>query len=215
MKLLLVQTYPGANETVKRHYPYFVAGGFGQVVGVTTEGGGCYWPTLDTVEVGRNQYFGAPGLSERLIRTLEAGLKLGADELAVIEYDVLFFRPLPALPGDGIAMVVTGGSSPGYKSKSFFHCPWYMNAATAERVIEVGNQLIEAEEHEQGWPDRFMGLIVDRSGIPVFGNLFSRYTRNTISEPSALDEAKEAIARGAHAVHGIKTEAQLNHILGR
>lgn len=212
MRLLLVHTYPGANDAVKRHYPYFEKGGFDKIVGVTTEGGGCYWPTPKTVELGKNAYIGGPELSDRLVKTLEAGLFLGADEICVIEYDVLFFRKMPALPGDGIATVVTGGGSPGYKSTRFFHVPWYMNSATARRAIQTGKKLLAAGEHEHGSPDRFLGLIVDRSGIPLLENMFTRYTRNTIASSQELGEARAAFLGGVHAVHGVKTKAQLDFI---
>jgi hypothetical protein len=212
MRVLMVHTYPGANETVKRHYPFYEKAGFDKIFGVTTEGGGCYWPTPRTVELGRNAYVGGPELSRRLVSTLESALFFGADEVCVIEYDVLFFKPIPSAPKHGIAMVRTGGGSPGFKSSNFYHVPWLMNAATARLVISVGKRLLAAGDFEQGSPDRFIGLIVDCSGLPVHEDVFTRYTRNTIASPEELAEARAAYLGGVHAMHGIKTKEQLDFV---
>jgi len=85
-------------------------------------------------------------------------------------------------------------------------------AATAVRVAEKGAELIKARQFEFGSPDRFIGLIVDCTGIKVHENLFTRYTQNTICSPEQLIEAREAYLGGVHAMHGIKTAAQLEFV---
>lgn len=212
MKILAVHTYPGANDGVKRHYPYYEKAGADRIVGITTEGGGCYWPTEDTIVIGKNTYVNGPALPVRLVKTLEACLATGASEIIVIEWDVIFFKPLPDLPGDGVATIKTGHGGPGWRGSGFYHVPWYMNAATARLLVEEGNKLLAAGIYEDGSPDRFICLVMDTAKIPALETVFTRYTRNTIHTPEYLNEAREAYLGGVDAMHGIKTLAQLEFV---
>jgi hypothetical protein len=213
MRTLIVQTYPGANETVFRHYPYWQKSGADHIVGLVTDDEQCLWPTNDVVVAGVNRYVEGKHLPLRLLQSLEAGLDTGADEIVVIEYDVVFFRPLPPAPARGIAMVPTCGPQSGYKSSRAFHCPWQMSRDTALRAFLVGHELLANGENESGMPDYFIGLLAERAGIPVIENHFTRYTQNTIHTPEHLAEAHEAFRTGVHAIHGIKTAENLSFIV--
>lgn len=214
MRILCVQTYPGATEAVKRHFPHYEKSGADRVIGITTEGGICYWPTDDVKAIGPNGYAQLGHLPNRLLRTLEYALSQGADEIIVAEYDALFFQPISSPFPDGLVMNKTGGGSPGFIGSGFFHPPWMMSAPTARRVIEVGDDLLRRGMIEQGFPDRFIGLVADQ-GIPVIQNFFRSYSRNTLDQPQYLEEARLARESGAHVIHGFKTAAQLAHVAGR
>ncbi len=88
-----------------------------------------------------------------------------------------------------------------------------MRADTARRLLEVGHQLVDSLDIENGMPDCFMGRCVDVGRIPVIENHFQRYTQNTIHTPEQIAQAREARLAGVHAIHGIKTTLQLNAIL--
>lgn len=213
MRTLVVQTYPGANDAVFRHYPYWKKGGADRIVGLVTDDGACKWPTEDMFVAGPNRYVDGAHLPNRLVQSLEIGIASGADDIVVIEYDAVFFKPLPKIVRDGIAMLPTGGSKPGYKCRRYFHNPWQMNAETAKQVIAAAKCMIALGEIENGMPDCFIGRLVDLTDIPTIENAYTRYTQNTIQSPAQLEDARKAYRAGVHAMHGIKTKEQLQFIV--
>lgn len=211
MRILAIQTFPGGSAAVRRHYPYYEAAGADKILGITTEGGGCYWPTPDQVVIGPDSYVRGAHLCQRLIDTIAACLIFGPKEIIVAEYDTLFFHPIPALP-PGLTMNPTGGGGPEFLGKTFYHGPWCMGADTARTVVELGRVMIAQNDIEHGWPDRFIGWLAEKHPVPVHSGVFKNYSRNTLDQPEYLAEARAAIAGGAHAVHGVKTPEQLEAI---
>ena len=212
MRVLMLQTYPGANGRILAHFPYYRTSGCEKVVGVVTEGGGCFWPTKDTVTIGPDRYASGSHLPMRLLKSIEHGLALKADTIVVSEWDCLFFKPIPRDLPKGLVMTRTGGNSPGFEGQSFYHPPWIMDSSTAKEVLAVGYKLVADGRIEQGFPDRFIGLVAEVGGITVHGDIISRYTQNTIDRPEWVAEARAARRGGCHAVHGVKTQAVLNAI---
>ena len=212
MRLLCIQTYPGANDAVMRHYPYYERAGADKILGVTTIGGGCYWPTANVVEIGPNRYVSGSHLCNRLLDTIAAALERGASEIIAAEYDTLFFKPLPLLP-PGLTMNRKGGGSDGFKGSAFYHGPWCMEAHTGAKVVEFGREMIKRGDIERGFPDRFIGLLAEQAGITVNESVFTSYTQNTLDRPEFLEQARQAVKDGATAVHGVKTQAQLEAII--
>jgi poly(3-hydroxybutyrate) depolymerase len=132
MRILLVHVHPAAEGTTWRHFQYWQRAGYERIVGITTEGGGCYWPNNDTAVIGPNRYIEGDHLCKRLIRTLEYGVNQGADEIAIIEHDAVFFKAMPQDLPKGYVMNLTGGNVPPWKCTRFFHNVWHMDAETAK-----------------------------------------------------------------------------------
>lgn len=213
-RILLVHSCQKANSAVFLHYLYYLQSGCERVVGILTEGGRCKWPTEDTVAISPDRYIDGPHLPNRLLRTLEFGLAQGADEIVVIEYDVLFFHPLPAVLPKGITMNWTGGNQPGFKCTRFAHVPWTMDAETAKLVIAEGDKMLAEGDIEGGNPDLFLGRLTDRRpDIPVHSGLYPSFTRNSYDIPGDLEKARAAVKAGAVVCHGIKHEREMTFIL--
>lgn len=214
--ILAVQSYPGANEAVARHWPYYEASGADVILGIGTEGGGCKWPgKTHHVNIAPNGYITDGHLPQRLIDTIEYALEFTTnhdDRIAVIEYDVLFFNPLPPLC-PGFHAQHAGGLLPPMLAKKFYHSPWVFDAATAVRVVKKGNAMLQAGVNERGNPDFFIGLLCEWFDIPAYG-LANCYTQNTLNIPEKIAEARELRRSGRMvAVHGCKTPEQLAYLL--
>lgn len=213
MRILAVQTFPGANETVARHWPHYEAAGCDRILGILTEGGRCTWPGEHTAIVGKDSYVDGDHLCRRLLGTIRAGLDAGATELVIIEYDVCFFRALPATMPEGLVMNATGGWSEGFRGKRYFHPPWMMDINTAYRVLEGGEEMLAGGDIEKGFPDRFIGRLAERYDVPVREGWFANYTQNSLDQPEYLKQARQARLAGAHCVHGMKSAQQLNYVM--
>lgn len=213
MRVLAIQTYPGANLAAARHFPFYENAGADRIIGITTEDGGCDWPGREDIEVGPDCYVSGDHLCRRLLETISACLESGADELMVAEYDTLFFRPMPPLFPDGLVMNATGGGGPEFRGLAYYHGPWCMNAVTAQKVVASGRLMLADGDIEHGWPDRFIGRLAERFEIPAVQGFFKNYSRNCLDTPEYIAEARAAIAAGAHAVHGVKTVGQLEALL--
>ncbi len=210
--MLLIHTHGAVNDTVARHYPFYLKARCDRTVGVQTNRGDCKWPSADTVVIGGDSYVAGNHLPNRLIRTLEYAVNQGADEILVAEYDTLFFKPLPSFPA-GFVLNVTGGSMPGYRCSRFYHGPWCMDAATAKATISLGDKLLSEGINEGGSPDTFLGYLTDLLNIPVHEGVFKNYSRNSLDQPAQLAEARQAYRDGANCLHGCKTADELLFIL--
>lgn len=223
--LLLIHSYGGANETVKRHWPFYEKFGADRIVGVSTEMGDCRWPDgIERFVAGDGRYMNGPNLPTRLLKTIE--YSMGQPELwcACIEYDTLALQPGPfgLIPGDTSphAMVFchrTGGQTFGSKSSFFSHNPWVWNKhAAAKLVVEM--RAILAEGHcaygtPESSPDVFWAYACERSGVTIAFDYWSQFTRNSFDLEGDLELACRAAADGVQVLHGIKTEQQLAAIV--
>lgn len=212
MKMLLIHAHGSVNDTVARHYPYYLKAACDRTVGVLTTKGDCKWPSSDSVVIGGDSYVAGNHLPNRLLRTLEYAVNQGADEILVAEYDTIFFKPFPSLP-KGFSLNVTGGSMAGYRCSRFFHGPWCMDSATAKATVAMGDRLLAEGVNEGGSPDTFLGYITDLLHLPVHEGVFRNYSRNSLDHPQHLVEARQAYRDGCHAVHGIKHQRELEYIV--
>lgn len=213
--LLAIHSYPGANATVKRHWPYFLAAGVDRIVGISTENGGCEWPDgIETTEIGDGKYMNGPNLPTRLVRTMQWCLSQVEDRFCIIEYDTLFFRPIPK-DWKGVAAFRAGGQTFGSKSTCFYHNPWLFDRESGEKLVAEMWKIIY-EGHcgygtPESSPDVFFGMACERADIEV-QQLLYEYSRNSFYRPEFLDEARQHIREGCHVVHGVKKEEELTYI---
>lgn len=197
--LLAVLTCQSATETAQRHWPTWRKH-FDNIVFVTTVDSHCWVPDgREQWKIGRDYYNDrdAPtdNLPRRTIETLERFLKTPHDRLVLIEYDVVMFRK-PELKKQFSGTIFN----------LFIHSPWAFDRKCAVEFVRVGRLLLAAGCITGGWPDQHLRLIYDivRPTVDESPN----YTKNTLDQAWMITEAREAIQRGAFAVHGVKDAEQ-------
>lgn len=214
--ILAVHSFPGGNDAVARHYPYWQRVGFERIIGIGTMDGGCRWPQgMESVNIGDNTYINGDALPKRLVNTaayLLEGMIGFWDYAAIVEYDTVTFKPLPVPAVGELAMVCAGGPQAGRKGRWFYHNPWVASYQTWRQIVDAGRSMLQEGDFENGSPDCFIGWLAERFNIPVDQNLFRTYSRNTI-ESWCADEARDAYRSGVHAIHGIKSKEILDKII--
>ena len=212
--LVGIFSYAGANATVGRHWPYFRKAGV-PLWGIGRINTSCLWPdgVFNPVNIGEDTYVCGDNLCKRLIIACEHFLMLPwmqqFNDVCLIEYDSIFTRALPEHPG-GLATCIAGGNSPGFKGTRFFHTPWWVDRPTAALIVAEGRLMLAEGDIEHGFPDRFLGRLVDR--CPMHITETNTFSVNTIDNPAYVEAAREAIRRGSFMVHGIKTADQLKAV---
>jgi hypothetical protein len=214
--LLCIHSYPGANETMERHWPYFQKAGASRIIGIGTTDGKCTWPDgLDAVvDIGENAYMKIKGkddhLCRRLLDTIKWCLTQPEDRFAIVEYDTLILRKFPKFTG--VHAHLTGGQVNGSKTKHFYHNPHLFDRASGPALVKaLEAALPDSQEYPDNSPDLFFGLAVERAKIPV-KCCFRLFTRNSLDAHGDLDLAVQAALDGAHAIHGVKQEHELQEI---
>lgn len=209
--LLAIHSYPLANAGVARHFPYYEKSGAQKILGIGTTDNGCTWPEgVEHVEIGRNDYINADHLPRRLMSTIRLMLLTPFDRFCIIEWDCLFFHPLPWF--EGMAAFHAGNSLPGMKAKKFFHCPWAFDYETGHRWLKKADELIAHVEGHEASPDVFLGWVAEEAGIEIT-QPWEGFSRNSVDNPADVELAREAYRNGAVAIHGIKTPENLRRIL--
>jgi hypothetical protein len=222
--LLLCQTYPGGNDTLKRHWKYFWNSGALETWVITTNDGDCWVPDgITTFKCGKDCYIDGSHLPTRLLDTLEIGLASDYDHILVAEYDVLFFHSIRYQAMEhAVASHRAGSATWGSKARSFYHNPWLFHREFAERFIEEGRKVISEgictrnpgePSTPESSPDVFFGLVCERLNQTVQDNLWSQFSQNSFDIPGALVQAREAYRNGIDVIHGVKTKAELDFIL--
>lgn len=207
--ILAIQSYPAANEGVKRHWEHFKKSGADELLGIGTTDGGCVWPEDCKNElIGANIYVQGAHLPLRLLRTFQRLLETKHGWMGVCEWDVLFFKPVPLRAG--LTTHLAGHKMPGFHCEHFYHPCWVADRDTAEIIVKAGYELIAAKTVDAS-PDCFIGQIADKTGIPVHTDCGS-YSRNTIHPPPHpwAKEARDAVDAGAVFVHGVKDKAMFD-----
>ncbi len=212
-----IHSYPGAASTLAMLWPGFKLLGL-PLIGVDCEDEPTVWPEpIPVIAVGINAYATEDphNLPCRLVLTLKHFLSTEYEQCVVVEYDTLIVKPFPGYP-PGFVAHRAGGKHPQSEASQFFHTPWIFDRAAAATCVLVGAEIIADGTLLRGGrgvhasPDMFLGLIVDRCGLPWTES--GTFSRNTIDSPEHVDAAREAIARGTWMLHGIKNRAQLESV---
>lgn len=222
--LLAVFSYPGANQTLARHYPYFQLQAADWLYGIGTRDGVCEFPEgMREIKIGDNRYIDGPHLPNRMLDTIEKLLSMPWDELILTEYDTVFFRAIELDYLWTAAGHHAGGAIWGSKAKAFYHNPWAFRRTSAQAFLDAGREAIAAgicPGRERGAaptaessPDVFFGYVCESIKLPVQTDLWSEYSRNSFDIPGHLEEARAAYRSGVHCIHGIKRKEELDFIL--
>lgn len=210
--LLLIHSYPGANETFARHWDYFYRrSGAAHVIGIGTDDGKCVFPEgCGSYNIGQNAYAGR-SLIERLVQTFQLCATSGKqyEDFCLIEYDTIL-APLEPHPG-GFVTHLAGHQSQGFKSQVYYHTPWWADRQIASQIAEHGAQMLRENDIERGFPDRFLGWMFERFQMgPVVPA--KAYSQNTLDRPELIEGARQALMNGARFVHGVKSLSQLRAV---
>lgn len=160
-----------------------------------------------SIEVGKDEYVKKDrdlNLCKRLSETISAAINLadnpGDAELILIEPDVWFWDE-PKY-NDGFTAKLAGA---GPKNTQFWHWPYVIsgqgNAIKLKNVCDVLMRYNSSCDPHPNFPDRFIGLAVDLSGIKKHNG--KQLTRNTVYEEDVPDLLKNK--RDCYAIHGIKS----------
>lgn len=212
--VLAVQTYPGGNDTLTRHVPYFEKSGASRLVAITTTDGNCSVPEgWQEVAIGENKYIAADHLPRRLLGILEWFVKQPEEHIAICEYDNVLLKPIK--PWKGTCLVPAGGKLPNAKASTFFHCPFLLDRESCIRLIPQMHGIIAEGgcDGPEASPDVFLSYAIDRAGIEVNTKHFTMFTRNTILNPEDVKIANEYRREGVDAIHGIKSREVLEAVL--
>lgn len=158
----------------------------------------------DEYPIGHSDYNGYGTMDRTMFATLLAA-SVGSqfDCVSIIEYDAIvwpeYWKNLDHMAG-GVycGMIFNESPSSKFKAKQFTHWPvtttilhWKQIAASMAHVTEGG------------YPDRMMGLAIERAGLKLQEVGPATYSSNKI-DAKQLPLALDAIRRGALCMHGIK-----------
>jgi hypothetical protein len=209
--LLCIHSYPGANSRIPDFFPYYEKSEADKIIGIGTTDNGCRWPQgVEHVEIGRNSYIDGPVLPQRLMDTMRFMLLLPFDRFCIIEWDCLFFHPLPEF--SGMAAFHAGNQSPGMRAHRFYHVPWCFDFEAGSAFIKKADELIQQVSGHECSPDVFFGWACEQAGLPVT-QPWQGFSRNSLDCAGDLELAREAYQSGAVAIHGIKSPMELGYIL--
>jgi len=139
------------------------------------------------------------------------------DQFCFIEPDVVILREIPScLDGVGgpcLLGTLAGGQSPPYIAKEYFHCPWVVPATKLPTLFGRGGRLVELGLGENGWTDRWLGLIAALyPELEMYDS--GNYSQNALDQPRFIAEAREAMKRpDCFAIHGVKSKAQFDALM--
>ena len=224
--LLVIQSYPGANDAVNRQWPFYLNAGAYEIHGIGTTDNGCIWPDgVKSVLIGDNKYIDGKHLPNRLLDTIEYCLKTIFSHFCIAEYDSIFFNKIPEWTG--IAAHLAGGKTCedesrfcGSPTSTFIHNPWFIDRPTAEILLPIGREILQRPELSFEWwygspessPDVFLAWVCQEANIKVKYDLMKEFSRNQLDVPGDLELAREFRINGVEIIHGLKTEHELNFI---
>ncbi len=209
--LLAVHSFPGANMGVERHFPYYQKAGADKILGIGTDDGKCKWPAgVDSVNISANSYINGQHLPRRLVETMRLMLLMPFERFCLIEWDCLFFSPLPVFSGMG--GFIAGAQLPGARAKQFVHCPWCWDFDSGMSFVTKADELMKDVSGHECSPDVFFGWVCQEAGLPV-SQPWDGFTRNTIESARDAEDARVARLAGAMCIHGVKSRATLDYVM--
>lgn len=212
-----VLTCKSATETAQRHWPFWREAfsdpsAMDEVVFIGCVDSECWHPQECRYwQYGEDRYNDQhnpdSNLCTRTLDVLEAALRTfqNQNDFCLIEYDVITLDR-PEFTGEFSGTMFTERPFSYY-----FHPPWLFRRAYAQRVITRGRKLIRRGQIAGGWPDRHLGLIYHYEPCDV--QILKTYSQNTLDNHDKILAAREAIEKGAWAIHGVKTYEQYVQLL--
>jgi hypothetical protein len=219
--LLVIQAHAGMEPHIHSHWRYWRASGL-DILGVDRVDGQVEWPeSIPTVSIGRSTYIDKEtgNMIKIMVDTFRYCLSDWWEmysDFMMIDYDAVIISKPPPHPG-GFASTLAAFCPPEWKTKSTrcFGTPWWMDRETCARFVQEGERSLAKGDYDNGTPDCYCGLILDRTGIKF--SPVNSFHRNTLDMrlPRLLNECREAIKNGAWIIHGFRDPQHLDYVLGR
>lgn len=162
---------------------------------------------LPTIKLGQKEHHGADSIW-RMIAL--AGLAAcSPDPVLVMEYDCLIwpdFFDHALKDGEIMCGAIFHTDEKAYLAKAFPHFPYYANATTWRKVVQIGANL-----HENGMSDRWMGAVADQGGLKLIPRTSVSF--NSYETDEQIEAAKRAISEGTFCcTHGVKSDRSFREI---
>jgi hypothetical protein len=164
------------------------------------------------VAIGESCHHGK-GLCERVV---EAVACMTGDWCLLAEGDTLPVRPVPEiLMSSGAIVGLWFGSEPGqpWKARGFPHgCLTMIPQWAVVPLVEAGRWALRHDHLEGGYSDRFLGYMIQLSGVGVRSvgrETFCSYNR----VEDNLSETIGYVRQGAEIVHGVKEAKTIELLL--
>ncbi len=219
--LLVIQAHGGMEPHIQRHWPYWKASGLDMLC-IDRVDAKVEWPELvNQMSIGKSTYIDRKG--GNMLHILVGSFAVCLNEqfkdysdFMMIDYDAVIIGEVPPHPG-GFASVIAAYPPPDWGSKATrcMGTPWWMDRRSCEVFVETGLKMLAQSEYDNGTPDCYCGLILDRTG--VLFNEVNSFHRNTLDMrlPRLLNECRDAIQRGAWIIHGFRDAQHLDYVLGK
>lgn len=223
--VLAIHTYPKAFDTLIRHMPYFVRQKADALWVINTHGDKHAPEGIKAMEVGDDSYINGPVLPQRMLDTIESFFHMAWDILILAEYDTVFFNRIKVENmKELMAAHYAGGPTWGSKAHGFYHNPWVFKRIAAYDFVFTGKKAISegvcggVTNHSWGTaeasPDVFFAYVAEKMRCKVQSDLWREFSRNDM-KGGRLDLAIEAFKAGVDVIHGIKTQTELEQIIGQ
>jgi hypothetical protein len=220
--LLAIQAHGGMEPHIQRHYPFWKNSGL-DILGIDRTDAQVAWPeNIPHVSIGKSTYIDRQGgnMIKILVESFRYCLSYLPErysDFMMIDYDAVIVRTPPPHPSPGFASFLASRCPPDWNTKSTrcFGTPWWMDRKSTVIFVKKGEEMIANGDYDNGAPDCYCGLILDRTDIPfVPVNAFHANTLD-MRLPRILYNCKQAVDNGAWIIHGFRDEQHLDYVLGR
>lgn len=207
--LVVVMAHADAQHIFNRHWPYWAK--FGCPILVMCPKDSIVDTTAPVLAIGKKSHHDA--MANRRFRELLIHLETTMhNEWLILESDAICLckDEIPL----GFCGSITGNRFENtephrFKGSCYLHPPIAFSRDILERLI-AGMKFV-SDEDEEGFYDRWLGLLCDRSKVPATGWGKEGFSRNTI-EVGDISAAVAARKAGACMFHGVKSDAVLKAI---
>jgi len=209
----IIMAHGSAQETFQRHLPVWERNGL--PITVVCPSDNPVQTNHALTKIGTRQHHGVAAI-ERFIKIIDLGVRSGFPYILFDEYDSMAFElpfHLKTTPGLHGFVWTDGNPANGFVGKHFIHPPLFMDNDTASGIIEAAIKLASLGT-EQGFWDRWIGMICEKGNIPFHTTEKHHFSRNTI-EQGHIGLLSEALTNGATWFHGVKSEPVFNMIKAR
>lgn len=160
-----------------------------------------------SLNVGKSKPY-SPDTNLRCREALRLASLTYYEYILLIEYDSLIFSDIPEKylpPADGVSAPVFHNVDPKFKGKFYLHFPQCFTRSGAQATVAAMDAM--PLDSELGFTDRYVGLAVEKAGIPVLDLNPTGFvcTHNEIDD-AKLPDVLAKYKAGARWSHGVKTE---------
>lgn len=207
---LVVMGHRAVQDTIDRHMPYWRRTGL-DILGTNPQDG-TIWPAdVESMAYGVNAHCGR----DSAVRLLNVFKWIANSPerpfYCVIEYDMLVLKPY--IPPSNVVYTHSDVNKEGdrFKHKFYNPPPWIVTNKVASVIHQTGEKLLNYNDFEEGYNDRFIARILSKSGLFWWAipNVHHGYFDK---DPEAKRKALEAVKAGTCTfLHCVKTQADLDY----